>query len=139
MSSVKAAELAEAAEVAEAALTLDAGEGAALVGHLSRPPAGRRWTALAVDGGVVMASMSDKDPGVGHLDLLAVRPEARGEGRGRTLVRAAEEWLREQGRARPASPGTRRVTPGPASTCGTPPPPAWPRASATSATTWPGT
>ncbi|MBB6552540.1 GNAT family N-acetyltransferase [Nonomuraea rubra] len=97
MSSVKAAELAEAAEVAEAALTLDAGEGAALVGHLSRPPAGRRWTALAVDGGVVMASMSDKDPGVGHLDLLAVRPEARGEGRGRTLVRAAEEWLREQG------------------------------------------
>ncbi|MGW3342372.1 GNAT family N-acetyltransferase [Nonomuraea rubra] len=101
MSSVKAAVdaagLAEAAEVAEAALTLDAGEGAALVGHLSRPPAGRRWTALAVDGGVVMASMSDKDPGVGHLDLLAVRPEARGEGRGRTLVRAAEEWLREQG------------------------------------------
>ncbi|TYB59440.1 GNAT family N-acetyltransferase [Nonomuraea sp. PA05] len=97
MSSVQAADLAGAAGIAEAALTLDAGEGAALVGHLSRPPAGRRWTALAVDGGVVMASMSEQDPGVGHLDLLAVHPDARGEGRGRTLVRAAEEWLREQG------------------------------------------
>ncbi|MFB4263982.1 GNAT family N-acetyltransferase [Nonomuraea sp. GTA35] len=97
MSPVKAADLAEAARIAEAALTLDAGEAAVLVGHLSRPPAGRRWTALAVDGGVVLASMSEQDPGVGHVDLLAVHPGARGEGRGRTLVRAAEEWLREQG------------------------------------------
>ncbi|MCF6474077.1 GNAT family N-acetyltransferase [Nonomuraea sp. MG754425] len=97
MAVVGAAELAEAAGIAEAALTLDAGEAAALVGRLSRPPSGRRWTALAVPGGVVMASMSGKDPGVGHIDLLAVRPEARGEGRGRALVRAAEEWLRAEG------------------------------------------
>ncbi|NJP88033.1 GNAT family N-acetyltransferase [Nonomuraea sp. FMUSA5-5] len=97
MFSVEPARLAEAAAIAEAALTLDTGEAAALVRHLSHPPEGRRWTALAVDGGVVLASMSDKDPAVGHLDLLAVRPEARGAGRGTALVRAAEDWLREQG------------------------------------------
>jgi GNAT superfamily N-acetyltransferase len=91
------AELAEAARIAEAALTLDAGEGAALVERLSRPPAGRRWTALVADGGVVMASMSGKDPDAGHLDLLAVRPSARGRGLARELVLAAEEWLRGQG------------------------------------------
>ncbi|TDD50042.1 GNAT family N-acetyltransferase, partial [Nonomuraea terrae] len=94
---VRAAEPAEAARVAEAALTLDPGEGAALVAHLSRPPAGRRWTALAVDGGVVLASLSAHTAGVGHIDLLAVHPSARGQGRGRALVRAAEEWLTEQG------------------------------------------
>ncbi|MGP3960409.1 GNAT family N-acetyltransferase [Nonomuraea sp. 3N208] len=92
-----AAELAEAATIAEAALTLDAGEGAALVERLSRPPADRRWTALTVDGGVVMASLSTKEPGVGHVDLLAVHPSAQGQGRGRALVLAAEEWLRDQG------------------------------------------
>ncbi|MEV4168210.1 GNAT family N-acetyltransferase [Nonomuraea sp. NPDC049709] len=94
---VRAADPAEAALVAEAALTLDAGEAAALVGHLSRPPADRRWTALATDGGVVMASMSAQDPEVGHVDLLAVHPSAQGAGRGRALVRAAEEWLAGQG------------------------------------------
>ncbi|MEW9552735.1 GNAT family N-acetyltransferase [Nonomuraea sp. NPDC050783] len=94
---VRPAEPAEAARVAEAALTLDPGQGAALVARLSNPPATRTWTALAVDGGVAMVSLSDKDPGAGHLDLLAVEPPARGEGRGRALVRAAEEWLRERG------------------------------------------
>ncbi|MGP4098451.1 GNAT family N-acetyltransferase [Nonomuraea sp. KM90] len=94
---VRAADPVEAALVAEAALTLDAGEAAALVGHLSRPPADRRWTALATDGGVVMASMSAQDPEVGHVDLLAVHPSAQGAGRGRALVRAAEEWLAGQG------------------------------------------
>lgn len=94
---VRAAEPEEAARVAAAALTLDAGEAAGLAGHLSRPPAGRRWTALATEGGVVMASLSAKDPSVGHIDLLAVDPPAQGEGRGRALVRAAEEWLRGQG------------------------------------------
>ncbi|MEV0383897.1 GNAT family N-acetyltransferase [Nonomuraea sp. NPDC050643] len=86
-----------ASGIAEAALTLDAGVAAALPGHLSRPPAGRRWTALATDGGVVMASLSEKDPDVGHIDLLAVHPSAQGQGRGRALVRAAEEWLAGQG------------------------------------------
>ncbi|MBF8189180.1 GNAT family N-acetyltransferase [Nonomuraea sp. K274] len=93
---VGAAGLEEAARVAGAALTLDP-EASALVGWLSRPPADRRWTALATDGGVVMASVSTKDPDVGHVDLLAVHPSARGQGRGRALVRAAEEWLLQQG------------------------------------------
>ncbi|KAB8190072.1 GNAT family N-acetyltransferase [Nonomuraea phyllanthi] len=88
--------LAEAAEVAAAALTRDA-EAAALVTSLSRPPAGRRWTALATDGGVVMASLSESHPVNGYIDLLAVHPSAQGQGRGRALVLAAEEWLRGQG------------------------------------------
>lgn len=92
-----AAELREAAEVARAALTLDSDEGPALVDRLARPPAGRRWTALVIDGGVVMASVSGKDPAVGHIDLLAVHPEVQGRGHGRELVRAAEEWLRSMG------------------------------------------
>lgn len=90
-------ELRAAAEVARAALTLDSGEGPALVDRLANPPAGRRWTALVIDGGVVMASVSAKDPAVGHIDLLAVHPEVRGRGHGRELVRAAEEWLRSAG------------------------------------------
>ncbi|MEU7857912.1 GNAT family N-acetyltransferase [Nonomuraea sp. NPDC049141] len=91
------AELRAAAEVARAALTLDPGEGPALVDRLANPPAGRRWTALVIDGGVVMASVSGKDSAVGHVDLLAVHPEVQGRGHGRELVRAAEEWLRSAG------------------------------------------
>ncbi|MEV0231411.1 GNAT family N-acetyltransferase [Nonomuraea sp. NPDC050786] len=94
---VRVADLAEAARVATAALTLDAAEAAGLVGYLARPPAERRWTALATDGGVVMASLSAGDPETGHIDLLAVHPSVQGQGRGRALVRAAEEWLRGQG------------------------------------------
>lgn len=94
------AELAEAGEVARAALTLDAGEAPALVRRLATPPASRRWTALLTDGGVAMASLSEKDPEAGHIDLLAVHPGARGAGRGRALVRAAEDWLRAQGARR---------------------------------------
>ncbi|MDX3103928.1 GNAT family N-acetyltransferase [Nonomuraea angiospora] len=95
--SVSGAGAAEAAEVAAAALTLDAAEAAGLVGYLARPPAERRWNALATDGGVVMASLSATEPETGHIDLLAVHPSAQGQGRGRALVRAAEEWLRSQG------------------------------------------
>jgi GNAT superfamily N-acetyltransferase len=83
--------------VARAALTLDAAEGAALVQRLAAPPEGRRWTALTTDGGVVMASLSARDPAVGHLDLLAVHPSEQGRGHGRELVRAAEGWLRSEG------------------------------------------
>ncbi|MEV0143670.1 MULTISPECIES: GNAT family N-acetyltransferase [unclassified Nonomuraea] len=91
------AELREAVRAAEAALTLDAAEAGALVRRLAAPPADRTWTALVENGGVVMASLSAKDPSVGHLDLLAVHPERQGRGVGRELVRAAEEWLRGQG------------------------------------------
>jgi len=91
-------ELAEAERVARAALTLDAdADGGALVRRLASPPADRRWTALLTDGGVAMASVSTRDPAVGHLDLLAVHPDAQGRGRGRALARAAEEWLRAEG------------------------------------------
>ncbi|WP_431908516.1 GNAT family N-acetyltransferase [Nonomuraea jabiensis] len=95
--SMSGAGAAEAAEVAAAALTLDGAEAAGLVGYLSRPPAERRWNALATDGGVVMASLSVTEPQTGHIDLLAVHPSAQGQGRGRALVRAAEEWLKSQG------------------------------------------
>ncbi|MGN9780427.1 GNAT family N-acetyltransferase [Nonomuraea sp. ZG12] len=93
-------ELDAAGEVARAALTYDVDEAADLVPRLTRPPEGRRWTALLADGGVAMASMSAGDPAVGHIDLLAVHPDAQGRGLGRELVRAAEGWLREQGAAR---------------------------------------
>jgi GNAT superfamily N-acetyltransferase len=93
----RAEAVARAEEVARAALTLDAAEAGALVRRLATPPAGRRWTALAEDGGVVMASVSAREPAVGHLDLLAVHPREQGRGLGRRLVRAAEEWLLAQG------------------------------------------
>ncbi|MGV9329347.1 GNAT family N-acetyltransferase [Streptosporangium sandarakinum] len=88
-------------ELAAAALTLDAAEAPDLVASLSAPPAGRRWTALVTGDltGVVFASVSGRDPSAGHIDLLAVHPGARGAGRGRALVAAAEEWLRGQGAA----------------------------------------
>ncbi|GAA3547025.1 hypothetical protein GCM10022419_029060 [Nonomuraea rosea] len=94
---VRTAEQGAAARIAAAALTLDAGEAAGLVAYLSAPPADRRWTALATEDGVVLASVSAKDPDVGHIDLLAVDPAAQGRGQGRALVRAAEEWLLGQG------------------------------------------
>ncbi|MCG5218511.1 GNAT family N-acetyltransferase [Streptosporangium sp. KLBMP 9127] len=87
------------ADLAAAALTLDAAEAPALVARLASPPADRRWTTLVTDdlSGAVFASMSVRDPSAGHLDLLAVHPGARGEGRGRALVEAAQEWLRGEG------------------------------------------
>jgi GNAT superfamily N-acetyltransferase len=94
---LEGAGLERAVRVAEEALTFDAAEAGALVRRLAAPPAGRRWTALVDGGGVVMASMSGKDPDAGHIDLLAVHPDEQGHGLGRRLVRAAEEWLRGQG------------------------------------------
>ncbi|RSN05034.1 GNAT family N-acetyltransferase [Nonomuraea sp. WAC 01424] len=94
---VRGADLAEAGLEAAAALTLDAPEAPDLVRRLAEPPTDRRWTALATDGGVVLTSLSSKDPEAGHIDLLAVRPSAQGRGHGRALVRAAEDWLRGHG------------------------------------------
>ncbi|MBN6055232.1 GNAT family N-acetyltransferase [Nonomuraea sp. RK-328] len=90
-------DLEQAVRAARAALTLDAPEAGALVRRLATPPADRTWGALVTGGGVVMASLSSRDPSVGHIDLLAVHPERQGRGTGRELVRAAEEWLRGHG------------------------------------------
>ena len=92
-------EAAELAGLATAALTLDLPEAPALLTRLAAPPPGRRWTALVTgrDDGVVFASVSGRDPSVGHIDLLAVHPRAQGRGYGRALVAAAEEWLRGEG------------------------------------------
>ncbi|GAA2874687.1 hypothetical protein GCM10010517_35420 [Streptosporangium fragile] len=87
------------AGLARAALTLDAAEAPDLVARLAGPPGERRWTALVTGDldGVAFASLSARDPSVGHVDLLAVHPTARGAGLGPSLVAAAEEWLRGRG------------------------------------------
>lgn len=97
---LRGADLARAAEVARAALTYDAEDAGSLVERLATPPGNRRWAALVTEGGLAMASMSTADPAVGHVDLLAVHPDHQGGGRGRALVRAAEEWLRREGARR---------------------------------------
>ncbi|MDP9844004.1 GNAT family N-acetyltransferase [Streptosporangium lutulentum] len=96
-----AADASALGELAGAALTLDAEEAPRLVALLSAPPPERRWTALVTGDldGVVFASMSARDRSVGHIDLLAVHPAARGRGAGRALVAAAEDWLRGEGAA----------------------------------------
>lgn len=86
----------QAADIARAALVFDADSAAALPRRLGTPPDGRRWTSVVTDAGLVFASVSGRDPGVGHIDLLAVHPDQQGKGHGRELVRAAEEWLRAQ-------------------------------------------
>ncbi|PZG41308.1 GNAT family N-acetyltransferase, partial [Spongiactinospora gelatinilytica] len=66
----------------------------------SAAPPGRVWTALLTgEDGVVFASLSQADPSIGHIDLLAVHPRARGRGLGKELVGAAEHWLRDNGAA----------------------------------------
>ncbi|MEO3809956.1 GNAT family N-acetyltransferase [Sphaerisporangium sp. B11E5] len=93
-----AGELDAVAGLAWSALTLDTDEAGALVAHLAAPPHGRDWAALVTPDmdGVAFVSTS-ATPGVGHVDLLAVHPAARGRGHGKALVRAAEHWLRDRG------------------------------------------
>lgn len=97
-------EQAGVAEVATAALWADAAEAPLVVRRLADPPEGRRWIALGTPDldGVVLASIGGAeadDTVAGHVDLLAVHPDAQGRGIGRALVTAAEEWLRAQGAA----------------------------------------
>ncbi|GAA4231364.1 GNAT superfamily N-acetyltransferase [Streptosporangium album] len=96
-----AADTAALAGIAAAALTLDAPDAPAMVARLSAPPQGRRSTVLVTGDltGCVFASISGRDPSVGHIDLLAVHPRAQDGGRGRALVAAAEDWLRAEGAA----------------------------------------
>lgn len=81
----------------------DAGEIDAILRRLLTPPPGRRTVRLvALDGsgsvtGVVFASVRDREPEVGHLDLVAVHPAARRRGVARALVAAAEQALRGYG------------------------------------------
>lgn len=93
------ADRAEAADVAAAALSFDAPEARTLLDHLTSPPPGRRRTMLVDSGGtgVVLGSVSGSDPEIGHVDLIAVRPAARGLGVGRALLEALEAWLRAEG------------------------------------------
>jgi len=86
----------------------DAAEADALVGRLLDPPTGRRTVRIGIstddagDGsatlaGVVFASMNDREPAAGHLDLLVVHPGVRRQGLGRALVAAAEDALARLG------------------------------------------
>jgi mycothiol synthase len=78
----------------------DAAEAAQIVGRLYD---GRHLVALvAVDDtgtvvGVVFASLSHRDPTVGHIDLVAVHPRLRRRGVGRALLVAAETALAAAG------------------------------------------
>jgi GNAT superfamily N-acetyltransferase len=84
----------------------DAGEAGALVRRLAAPPEGRVTVRLAevdADGavaGVVLGSISDADPLLGHVELLAVRPDQRRKGIGRALLAAAERRLADLGAQR---------------------------------------
>lgn len=88
-----------AAGLVARALEYDVAEAPALLHRLAAPPAGRRtaWLRAGVagqpDAGLVVASVNDADPTVGHLELLAVDPRYRRRGVGTALVRAAEERL----------------------------------------------
>jgi GNAT superfamily N-acetyltransferase len=63
---------------------------------------------------VVLTDTSPSNPPTGHIDAIAVLPEARGRGIGRELVSWAEGWLRGQG-CRLFVPGSsaRTFVPGP--------------------------
>ncbi|HEX6498073.1 MAG TPA: GNAT family N-acetyltransferase [Micromonosporaceae bacterium] len=76
----------------------DAAEAPALVARLDSAPEARTWTRFAarLDGrvvGVVNGSISQRDARIGHVDLLAVDPQARGRGLARSLLDAAEKHL----------------------------------------------
>jgi GNAT superfamily N-acetyltransferase len=76
----------------------DATEAAVSVRRLADPPAGRQVVRLhAGDSGVGFASIDDREPRVGHVELLAVAPEARSRGVGRSLVEALEQRLADLG------------------------------------------
>ncbi len=77
----------------------DVAEAAEIVLRLRETGPGRRLTGfVATDAtgrpvGVVLGSLSPRDPATGHLDLVAVHPDDRRRGLGRTLVRRAEQAL----------------------------------------------
>ncbi|GAA1570840.1 hypothetical protein GCM10009827_110850 [Dactylosporangium maewongense] len=98
----------EVARLCAGALDLpeDAREAEELVNRLAAPPEGRvavRLVELDDAGdavGVVFGSISDRDPALGHIELLAVEPGRRREGIGSGLLAAAERRLAEVGARR---------------------------------------
>lgn len=76
----------------------DAAEAAQIVARLcEQPTVGFVAHAGGELAGVVLGSVSNRDPSVGHIDLLAVRPSARRAGIGRALVGRAEAALARRG------------------------------------------
>lgn len=59
-------------------------------------------TVLAgrLDGALVATAMAGADGHRGWVYYLAVSPERRGQGHGRTMMRAAEDWVRTRGMRR---------------------------------------
>lgn len=97
------ADLPAATDLCAAGLDLpdDATEARLLVDRLLNPPTGRRTVRLyAADGaGLAFGSISDRDPLVGHVELLVVHPARRRRGAGRALLTAIEERLAALGAA----------------------------------------
>ncbi|HTJ38333.1 MAG TPA: GNAT family N-acetyltransferase [Dactylosporangium sp.] len=97
-------DLSSAGELLRSALDLpeDAAEAGVLADRLGSPPPGRAVAWLAVDdgSGLALASINAADPTLGHVEMLAVRPEARRRGLGTALLRAAEERLARLGAER---------------------------------------
>jgi mycothiol synthase len=76
----------------------DADEATVSVRRLVDPPSGRQVVRLrADDSGVGFGSINDRDPRVGHVELLAVDPGARQSGVGRALIGALEQRLADLG------------------------------------------
>jgi predicted N-acetyltransferase YhbS len=100
------ADLPEVVRLCTVALDLpeDSAEAAEIVARLRERAAGRRTIGLVAThpagagvAGVVLGSLSYRDPEVGHLDLIAVHPQARRRGVGRSLMLAAESALADLG------------------------------------------
>lgn len=76
----------------------DAAEAAAIVARLREQPGLGFLATLSDDPvGVVLGSVSHRDPTVGHIDLVAVRPDARRQGLGRALIGRMEAALAGRG------------------------------------------
>jgi predicted N-acetyltransferase YhbS len=87
--------------LAAAALDLpeDVPETDAIVERLLAPPTGRQTVRLVTaDGtGVAFASVREREPTAGYLDLVAVAPAARRQGIARGLITAVEKALQGYG------------------------------------------
>jgi GNAT superfamily N-acetyltransferase len=80
-------------------LPIDAAEVEAILHRLAAPPQGRRSVGFGIRTaggelvGAALGSISGRDPSVGHLDLVVVRPAERRQGLGRQLLSTVESAL----------------------------------------------